>query len=196
MAANGTLYVLSSPSGGGKGSILSAAFERDPLLKHSISATTRCPRDGEQNGQHYRFVDDTQFDAWINENKFVEWAKVHNHRYGTLREELDALLATGCDVVLELDVQGMRSLKNQRDDVVSIFVEPPSFEELERRVRARGGLTDEELAIRMRTAREEMTHKEAYDHVIMNGVLDDAIADFEGILRETRRIHGSKASMP
>ncbi len=196
MAANGTLYVLSSPSGGGKGSILSAAFERDPLLKRSISATTRRPRDGEQEGQHYRFVDDAQFDAWIGEDKFVEWAKVHNNRYGTLREELDAQLATGCDVVLELDVQGMRSLKNQRDDVVSIFVEPPSFKELERRVRVRGGLTDEELTIRMRTAREEMMHKKAYDHVIMNDVLDDAIADFEGILRETRRIHGSKASMP
>jgi guanylate kinase len=196
VAANGTLYVLSSPSGGGKGSILSAVFERDPLLKRSISATTRRPRDGEQEGQHYRFIDGAKFDAWVDEDKFVEWAQVHNHRYGTLREELDALLDTGCDVVLELDVQGMRSLKKQRDDVVSIFVEPPSFEELERRLHARGGLTDEDLAIRMRTAREEMTHKEAYDHVIMNDVLGDAIADFEGILRETRRIHESKASMP
>lgn len=194
MSAKGTLFVLSAPSGGGKGTILSAVFKRDPLLKHSVSATTRRRRLGEKDGQHYRFIGDAQFDVWIDEGKFVEWAEVHRHRYGTLREELERQLATGCDVVLELDVQGMRSLAGQRDDVVSIFLAPPTFEELERRLRARGGLTEDEIAIRLRTAREELAHQEAYDHVIVNDVLDDAIAEFEGILRETRQMSGPKAS--
>jgi guanylate kinase len=186
VSAKGTLFVLSAPSGGGKGTILATVLERDPLLKKSVSATTRSPRLDEEDGRHYHFVDDARFDAWIEEGKFAEWAKVHSNRYGTLREELDRQLATGSDVVLELDVQGMRSLKSQRGDLVSIFVAAPSFDELERRLRARGGLTEDEIAIRMRTAREEMAHKDAYDYVIVNDVLDDAVANFESIIRATR----------
>ena len=196
MRAKGTLFVLSAPSGGGKGTSLSAVFQRDPLLKHSLSATTRHPRLGERDGRHYRFVDDARFDAWIEEGKFVEWAEVHNHRYGTLSEELDKQLATGCDVVLELDVQGMQSFRGQRDDLVSIFVVVPSFEELERRLRARGGLTEEEIAIRMRTARKEMPRKNLYDHVIVNDVLDDAVAEFENIVRTTRQTGRPEARTP
>ncbi len=123
---------------------------------------------------------------WIHEGRFVEWATVHGESYGTLKSEVEGILESGLDVVLELDVQGMRSLTQQRDDVVSIFIVPPSIETLEERLRGRGGLSEGELRLRLKNAEEELAAKKEYDHIVLNDVLKDAVTAFETILSEAR----------
>ncbi len=182
----GTLFVISAPSGAGKGTMLSALLERDPRLGRTVSVTTRSPREGEKDGEHYRFVDCGTFDRWVEEGEFLEWATVHEWRYGTLKTELDRQLATGRDVLLELDVQGMRSLKALREDVVSIFIAPPSFEELERRILKRGPVSIEELRTRLHTAETELRYKDQYDHIVINDDLETAIARTAEIIRGER----------
>ncbi len=157
-----------------------------------MSATTRPPRAGEAEGRHYYFVDESTFQSWIEEGRFVEWAEVHGHLYGTLHSELDRLTREGVDVVLELDVQGMRNLCRVRDDVVTIFIEPPSVEVLEARLRDRGGVSEEGLQTRLDNAMDEIAAKNEYDHVILNDDLDRAVADFRQILRNER----AKAGLP
>lgn len=186
MASTGKVIVVSSPSGGGKGTILRHIISRDENVCHAVSATTRQPREGEIDGQHYYFLSDREFDRRLAGDEFVEWAEVHGHRYGTLKSELDQLLASGQDVVLELDVQGMRALQDNRDDVVSIFIIPPSIEVLEERLRGRGDLEETELKLRLSNAQEEIAAQNEYNHLISNDHLDSAIAEFEAVLREER----------
>ncbi len=188
-ADHGIIIVLSSPSGGGKGSILRRAFANDPHLRYAVSATTRKPREGEESGKDYIFATDEEFDRWIAEDRFVEWAEVHGQRYGTLKDELKKQLETGCDVVLELDVQGMRNVRKMDYDVVSVFIAPPSMVELERRIRLRGGIEEDELRRRLNTAVSEMEVQDEYDHLILNDNLDDAVAQFEFIVAEARARH-------
>lgn len=187
MAEHGIVFVVSSPSGGGKGTILGEVFQRDARLRHAVSATTRTVRKGEIDGRHYYFLSGEQFERWIREGRFVEWATVHGEYYGTLKSEVDSILESGLDVVLELDVQGMRSIAQQRDDIVSIFIMPPSIETLEERLRDRGGLSEEELRLRLKNAEEEIAAKKGYDYVVLNDVLKDAVTAFETILSKARR---------
>lgn len=189
---SGLVIVVSAPSGGGKGTILNRVFGEDNRLRHTVSATTRRPRKGEVDGRHYHFVDEETFRRWIDEGRFVEWAEVHGSLYGTLHSELVRLTQEGADVVLELDVQGMRSLRRVRDDVVTIFIEPPSLEVLEERLRARGGLSEQALWTRLDNAKDEIAAKNEYDHVVINDDLDQAVADFRAILRTER----AKAGLP
>lgn len=157
------------------------------MLVYSVSATSRPPRPGEVDGEDYRFIGPEEFERWVKEGRFAEWAKVHTSCYGTPKEELDRLLATGRDVVLELDVQGMRSVRGLAYDMRSVFIMPPSLEELERRLRGRGGMEEVELEVRLRNAEEEMASREEYDEVIVNDVLEDAVARFEAIVATARR---------
>ena len=186
MAEQGIVFVVSSPSGGGKGTILADVFQRDSRLRHAVSATTRSPREGEVDGTHYHFLDTQRFKGWIAEGRFAEWATVHGKYYGTLKSELASILDSGFDVVLELDVQGMRSISQQREDVVSIFIAPPSLKALEERLRGRGGIREEELRLRLKNAEEEMRAKKEYDYVVLNDILEDAVKIFESILSEAR----------
>lgn len=193
MANDGILFVVSSPSGGGKGTILSRVLAEDPLLEYSVSVTTRLPRKGETDAKDYVFVSQKEFRRWVEEGRFLEWAEVHGHRYGTLKESLENRLATGRDVVLELDVQGMRSLKSVRNDVMSIFVLPPSLDELERRLRKRGGIEEEELQLRLANAGEEIDSSGEYDRRIVNDSLEEAVAEFQAVVREARAVRRPQA---
>lgn len=186
MTPAGKIFVVSAPSGGGKGTILRHIIEHDDNICHAVSATTRLPRKDEIDGQHYYFLSGQEFDRRIAADEFVEWAEVHGQRYGTLKSELDRLLASGQDVLLELDVQGMQSIQNQRDDVVTIFIFPPSLEILEERLRGRGDLDETTLQLRLHNAQGEIAVKNEYNHQIRNDRLDSAIAEFDAILREER----------
>ncbi len=182
----GTLYIVSSASGAGKNTILHRLLAEDDAIEYSVSATTRLPRDGEANGREYYFVSRGEFEERIAAGDFVEWAEVHHNLYGTLRRELDRLLGSGKDAILEIDVQGMRKLRRSGMDFVSIFIMAPSLEELERRLRARGTDTPEVIAVRLKNARAEIEAREEYDNVIVNETVDDAVAEFLDIVRVQR----------
>lgn len=186
MTRRGKVIIVSAPSGAGKSSILGRALAADNGICYSVSATTRSPRDGEIDGQHYRFVDEPQFHRWIEEDRFAEWAKVHDNYYGTLMDDVSRLLESGKDVILEIDVQGARTIRQKWDGTISIFVAPPSIEELRRRLVRRGDMSEDVLAQRLRNAETEMAAKDEYDYVIQNDDLDAALAAFNAVLREVR----------
>lgn len=183
----GTLFVVSSPSGGGKGSILSQVLAKDRQLAYSVSATTRSPHENEVEGKEYYFVDAETFGRWIEEDRFVEWAVVHDNRYGTLKDQLEEKLAGGQDVVLELDVQGAESLRAFRSDAVLIFIMPPSLEVLEQRLRRRDRDDESALNLRLKNAQREMEQRDKFDYVIVNDSLDEAVNRFETIVETTRK---------
>lgn len=171
----GRIFVVSAPSGAGKNTVLREALRRDAELALSITATTRAPRPGEADGVDYVFLSAEEFDRRIAEGAFVEWADVHGHRYGTLREPLDRLLASGRDAVLQIDVQGMRSLRASGLPVVTIFLAPPSLDELERRLRDRGTERENTIRLRLENARRELAARDEYDYVVVNDVVDHAV---------------------
>ena len=186
------IFVISAPSGGGKGTILAEAFKRDEQLVHAISVTTRKPRDNEQDGVHYHYTDTDTFKSWIEEDRFLEWAEVHGNLYGTLQDEMVRQLETGHDVIFELDVQGMRSVKEHRPDAVTVFIMPPSFEVWEQRMRDRGGLVEAEMALRLRNGKDEMAAKHEYDFEIINDDLEEAVDAFSRIVAESRQKNSRK----
>jgi len=190
VSEKGTLFVVSAPSGCGKGSIVSPVLAKDEHVQYSVSATTRPARDTEVEGEHYVFLGRKQFMEWAEGGRFVEWADVHGNYYGTIEDKLEEQLASGLDVILELDVQGMHNLKDARKGVVSVFIMPPSLEELERRLRDRGQNNEEEIQTRLGNARTEIESAGDYDYTLVNDVLEDAVAEFESIIRNTRRACG------
>ena len=181
------ILVVSAPSGGGKGTILAEVLKQDPRLVHSVSVTTRKPRQNEVNGVHYSFMSVGEFESRKDAGDFREWAEVHGNYYGTLNEEIDTHTASGEDVVLELDVQGKRSMEAARPEAKTIFIMPPSLEILEQRLRDRGGLSEEELQTRLKNAEDEIAVRDEYDYIIVNDELEHAIARFKEILMELRR---------
>jgi guanylate kinase len=185
-ARRGTLFVVSAPSGAGKHTILERVLARDNRLGYSVSATTRRPRHGEVDGTHYHFMDRASFERRVAGGDFVEWAEVHGNLYGTLRSEVDRLVESGKDIVLELDVQGMRNVKRAGLDAVTIFIMAPTIEDLERRLKARGTDRPEEIALRLSNAEAELAARGEYDHVIVNADIDRATAEFEGIVQAAR----------
>lgn len=185
-ASKGLLVIVSAPSGAGKGTVLAEAFKRDARLAHSVSATTRKPRASEVPGRDYEFVDKAIFEAWIRDDRLLEWAEVHDNFYGTPRGPLERLMASGYDAVLEIDVQGMRSVRATRPEALTIFIMPPSLEELERRLRSRGGMPEEQIQTRLRNAREEIAAKDEYAHVLVNVDLVQTVEDFLAILENER----------
>ncbi|MCH4054003.1 MAG: guanylate kinase [Atopobiaceae bacterium] len=174
MSGRPRLFVVSGPSGTGKGTLIGKVREARPELGLTVSATTRPPRPGEADGVAYHFMDDEEFQRRVDAGEFVEWAWVSKHRYGTLRSEVDKCLARNASVVLEIDVQGALNVRNIYPDAVLIFIEPPSFEELERRLRARGTEDDEAIRVRLETARHEMELAGEYDVRIVNDDIDRA----------------------
>jgi guanylate kinase len=194
IARRGLMLVLSSPSGAGKSSIARALLARDSRLRMSVSTTTRPRRPGEVDGRDYNFVDDDTFATMAREGRLLEHAVVFDHRYGTPREPVEAMLAAGSDVLFDVDWQGAQQLRRAAaDDLVGVFVLPPSAAELERRLRDRA--QDSEAVVRGRMARAaaEMSHWREYDYVVVNAELEAAIAAVQAIvaaerLRRHRRI--------
>jgi len=188
MSALGTLYIVSAPSGAGKSSLISALLEKNPNsdLQVSVSHTTRDPRPGEVNAQHYHFVSVEQFKAAIEEGVFFEWAEVFGNYYGTSRKVIEEQLAKGIDVFLDIDWQGARQVKELMPQAKGIFILPPSRHELERRLIGRGTDSDEVIAGRMAKAVSEMSHFDEYDYLIVNDSFEQALQDFGAIITANR----------
>ena len=170
----------------GKGTVVRRLLERHPELHPSVSVTTRPPRPGEREGIDYRFVSDEEFDRLVAEGELLEWAHVVGHRSGTPAEPVEEALAAGRDVVLEIDVQGARQVRQRVPEAVLIFLAPPSLEELERRLRSRGTEDEARLALRLATATAEMAQQPEFDHVVVNDRLDQATAQVEAIIQASR----------
>ena len=182
----GTLYIVSAASGAGKTSLLRALMERDPKLVISVSHTTRSPRPGEQAGRDYHFVDEAEFLRLIEAGAFLEHARVFDRRYGTTYAAVEADLAAGRDVLVEIDWQGARQIRERLPQTVSIFILPPSRDALEQRLRGRGQDSDEVIASRMAAAVSEMSHCGEYDYLVWNDDFDTALADLDAIVRARR----------
>jgi guanylate kinase len=175
--------VISGPSGVGKGTVVRRLLEARPDLVFSVSYTTREPRPGEVDGVHYRFVSDAEFDAMIQAGGFLEWAQLYGgHRSGTPAAEVEAALADGRDVLLEVDVQGAGSVRRRVGDAVLVFLRPPSEEELARRLRARGTEEGPDLERRLAEARREIAEAGWFDHEVVNDEVGAAVAEVLGII--------------
>ena len=171
---HGNLLVVSGPAGAGKGTLVSRLSDRVSDVWVSVSATTRSPRPGEIDGVHYFFYDEEQFDRAVAEGGMLEWAHVHGHRYGTPRATVEEKMAEGRQVVLEIDVQGAFQVREMIPAAKLIFIEPPSLEVLESRLRGRGTEDDAEVRRRMKTAEVELSRKMEYDTQLVNDDLDQA----------------------
>ncbi|EKO3610974.1 guanylate kinase [Vibrio metschnikovii] len=184
----GTLYIVSAPSGAGKSSLIAGLLERNPTyaMKVSVSHTTRGMRPGEQDGVHYHFVQKEQFEALIEQGEFLEYAEVFGNYYGTSRIWIEDTLEKGIDVFLDIDWQGAQQIRQQMPHAKSVFILPPSKEELERRLNTRGQDSVAVIAKRMSEARSEISHYCEYDYVIVNDDFDVALMDFKAILRAER----------
>jgi guanylate kinase len=183
----GVCLVVAAPSGAGKSSITRALLASERQLELSISATTRAPRPGERDGIHYHFRSPEAFAVMVAQGAMLEWATVFGNSYGTPRAPVEQALAAGRDVVFDIDWQGHRQLRAALpEDVVSVFILPPSLSALEDRLRSRGGDDDGEIARRMQTARGEISHWNEFDHVVINRSLEDAIASVRGVLYAAR----------
>ncbi len=183
----GILLVLSSPSGAGKTTITRAVLEREPGLEFSISVTTRRPRAGEVNGRHYHFIDRTRFDAMVRDGALLEHASVFGNFYGTPRAPIEAAIAEGRDVILDLDWQGAQQLRRGLSaDMVSVFVLPPDHQSLEKRLRSRAQDSEEVVNARMVELAEETSHWSEYDYIIINDALEASVALTRSILAAER----------
>jgi len=181
----GSLFVISAPSGAGKTTLCKKLCESEPLIRHSVSYTTRAPRPGEINDVHYTFVDKGAFQAMIADGEFVEWAEVHGNYYGTSKKRIEELADAGMDVVLDIDVQGARRLKRDLSSAwggcVCIFILPPSMEVLRKRLVERMSDPDEVIGIRLRNAIMEIREYKNYDYVIVNDIMEDAFKELMSI---------------
>ncbi|GAA0505250.1 guanylate kinase [Tatumella terrea] len=186
--AQGTLYIVSAPSGAGKSSLIQALLKTQPLYdtQVSVSHTTRDIRPGEVAGEHYYFVSKDEFRAMIAENAFLEYAEVFGNYYGTSRKAIEQVLSTGVDVFLDIDWQGAQQIRRQMPESRSIFVLPPSKDELDRRLRGRGQDSEEIIEKRMAKAVDEMSHYAEYDYLIVNDDFDLALSDLKTIIRAER----------
>ncbi len=182
----GTLYIVAAPSGAGKSSIVNACLARDSNICLSISFTSRAPRPGERHAEHYHFVGDGDFQRMIDAGDFFEHARVHGDWKGTARQSVEPQLAAGRDVLLEIDWQGARQVRAQVPDAVGVFILPPSRRALEQRMRHRGQDSDETIARRLAAAREEMSHYDEFDYLIVNEVFDTAVEEMCAIFNASR----------
>ena len=181
MSMRGTLYVVAAPSGAGKSSLVNAVLAKEPGISLSISFTSRPPRPGERHAQHYHFVTKDRFEEMIAAGEFFEHALVHGDYKGTARQSVAPQLESGKDVLLEIDWQGARQVRQQMSDCVSVFILPPSRDALETRMRNRGQDSDAVIARRLAAATEEMSHYDEFDFVIVNEHFDAAAAELRAI---------------
>jgi len=184
---SGMLYIVAAPSGGGKTSLVAALLESDSSIKLSTSYTTRPPRPGEVDGVNYHFVDEARFHQMVGEGAFLEYAEVFGCYYGTAQSSVTSLLNREIDVILEIDWQGAQQVRKLMPECRSIFIVPPSREELERRLRGRGQDSEAVIARRTNEAVEEMSHYGEFDYLVVNDDFEMALADLRAVFR-TRRL--------
>ncbi len=183
----GLMFVLSSPSGAGKTTLSRLLLERTPGLSMSVSATTRPKRPAEQDGRDYHFVDAARFEAMVGNDELLEWATVFDNRYGTPRAPVEAASSAGSDVLFDIDWQGTQQLREKaRDDVVSVFILPPSADALERRLHSRAQDSVEVIRGRMNRASHELSHWAEYDYIVINSDIETAYTEVESILKAER----------
>jgi len=180
--ASGTLFVFSAPSGAGKSSLAKALIDSESSLATSVSHTTRAPRPGEEDGVHYHFVTPEQFQAMVANDEFLEHATVFDNSYGTSQQAVQSLLDQDKNVILDIDWQGARAIKQKMANVKTVFILPPSRAELEKRLQGRGQDPDEVIARRMRDAVSEMRHYDEFDFVVVNDDFEQALTDLRHIL--------------
>lgn len=186
METPGNLFVVAAPSGAGKSSLVKALLELDSHLAVSVSHTTRAPRGQEQHGREYWFVDEPEFRAMVERGEFFEWAQVHGRLYGTSRKAIQERLARGEDVVLEIDWQGAQQIKRLFPQTVTIFILPPSWAELEQRLKRRGEDRPEVIEQRLANARLEVPHAREFDFVIINALFETALFDLKTVVHSQR----------
>ncbi|WP_343633807.1 guanylate kinase [Roseateles sp.] len=182
----GNLFVVAAPSGAGKSSLVKALLELDAKLSVSVSHTSRDPRGQEQHGREYLFVSQAEFRAMVDRAEFFEWAEVHGNLYGTSRAAIEARLAHGEDVVLEIDYQGALQIKQLFPHAVLIFILPPSWDELKQRLIRRGDTAEDVIAKRMTAARNEVAQAKHFDFVVINAVFETALFDLKAIVQAQR----------
>lgn len=182
----GILFVVSAPSGAGKTSLVRALLERDQTLQLSVSYTTRKQRPGEVDGQHYHFIDPTRFEEMVAEQAFIEYARVFGNAYGTAASTLQETLETGQDLLLEIDWQGARQVRLRFPESVSVFIAPPSMSALEARLHGRGQDSDAVIRDRMAKARDELSHWDEYQYLVVNDQFDQAVESLRCIVSAER----------
>jgi guanylate kinase len=188
----GRLIVVSGPSGAGKSTLIRAALDAIPELAYSVSATTRAPREGEVDGRDYYFISREEFERWISENRFLEWAEYSGNLYGTPEEKVDELLDAGKSVILEIELQGARQVRRRRPDARMVFVRAPSLEETRKRLLGRATETSEAVESRMTTALSEVEARREFGHEVINEDRERAREQMIGILR--RIVEGDESA--
>ena len=184
--SRGTLFIVAAPSGAGKSSLVNACLARDPHICLSISFTSRAPRPGERHAEHYHFIDADQFQRMVAAGDFFEHALVHGDWKGTARQSVEPQLAAGKDVLLEIDWQGARQVREQVPEAVSLFILPPSTAALEQRMRNRGQDSEETIARRLAAAREEISHHDEFDYLVVNEHFQTAVGEMCAIFAASR----------
>ncbi|WP_136810040.1 guanylate kinase [Desulfosediminicola flagellatus] len=197
----GILFVISAPSGTGKTTLLKKVMNRIPGLNFSVSHTTRKPRKGEQHAREYYFVETAEFERMIEQNQFIEWARVHDNYYGTSTKAVSEQLDEGRDIVLDIDVQGAAIIRDSDQlKAVQIFIAPPGIDELEKRLRGRNTEDEETLQLRLSNASKEMQSADLYEYLIVNDALDEAAETLASIIiaersKRRRKINGEPFGM-
>jgi guanylate kinase len=179
----GRLVVVSGPSGAGKSTLIRASLEAGPKLAYSVSATTRKPREGEVDGRDYIFLSREEFEKWIDEGRFLEWAEYSDNLYGTPEEKVEEYLRSGRSVILEIELQGARKVREKRPDAVMVFVRAPSLEETRKRLKGRATEDDKALEARMTTALEEVEARSEFDYEVVNAEREQAREDIISTMR-------------
>jgi len=183
MSNKGKFFVISAPSAAGKSTVINSVIEELCFLKKPISYTTRQPRAGEKDGVHYNFISTDKFEKMKKEGKFLEWATVYNNFYATSMDTIKSALKSGIILIKDIDTQGAMQIKEKLGkDAVLIFIEPPSIEELRRRIRGRATDPEQVVKIRLENAKKEMAEADKYDHIVVNDILDDAVGKIKDII--------------
>ena len=178
----GKTFIICGPSGVGKGTVVARLMASDPTLYFSVSATTRAPRPGEIDGKHYHFLTQEQFDQWVNEDQFLEHAEFVGNRYGTPRQFIDKAMEQGRDVILDIEIQGAEQVHQKRPEVVRIFIAPPSWDELERRLIGRGTEDMDKVRSRLQRGKEEFLVAKDFDYFVINDTVDRAVEEISAIM--------------